>query len=180
MSGDPTKVDFWSGADVYIAPLGSTVPTDLETDWAAAWKPAGLLDGDEGFTWEREVDTADFFAWGGIHVKTTKSKHKRTVTVVMLEDNDVTFDVINPGSTRTTALGVTTSVVKVPESKEFMIGFEMNEGDLRKRRWVKRAAVQSVAEIKESESNPTVYTPTIVLYPEADKTLFTELAGVIA
>lgn len=180
MAGDPTKVDFWSGADVYIAPTGSTVPTDLTTAWDAAWKAVGLLDGDEGFTTARDVTTEDHYAWGGILVKTTKSKHKRSVTFVMLEDNAVTFGLVNPGSTRTTTLGVTTSTIKVPTPDEFMIGFEMNEGSFRKRRWTKRATVESVAEIKEAENAPTVYQATVVLYPEADKTISKELSGTVA
>jgi hypothetical protein len=167
----------WTGADVFIASVGATAPTDITTAWPVAWEPVGLLDGDEGFTWARTEDTNDFYAWGGLLVRTTRSKHKRTVTFVCLEDNDVTFDLINPGSTRGTAVaGVVTSAVKVPVPTEIAIGFEIRDGTKTVRRIVQRAAIESVAEIKESENAPTVYNVTVVLYPQADGTLWTELA----
>lgn len=178
-TGDPTKAALWTGADVYIAELGTAGPTDLTTAWDVAWEPAGLLDGDQGFTWARSEDSTDYYAWGGLLLRTTRSKHKRTVQFVALEDNDVTFDLVNPGSTRGAPVaGVTSSTVKVPQSKQFMIGFELRDGDNIKRRWVKRAEVDVVAEIKESESAMTVYDVTTVLYPEADGTLFYELSGI--
>jgi hypothetical protein len=177
-TGDPTKAALWTGADVFIAPLGTAGPTDLTTAWDVAFEAAGLLDGDEGFTWARAEDTSDFYAWGGLLIRTTRSKHKRTVQFVALEDNDVTFDLVNPGSTRGTPVsGVRTSSVKVPQYTNFMIGFELRDGAKTTRRYCKNATVQEVAEIKESESAPTVYNVTVVLYPEADGTLFTEVSN---
>ncbi|MGC5319313.1 hypothetical protein ACPXB5_11305 [Micromonospora arida] len=181
MAGDPTKAALWSGADVYVnETVGDDGPEDLTTAWAAEWENAGLLDGEEGFEEERDEDSEEYYAWGGILVKKTKSKHKRTIKFVCLEDNLVTFGLVNPGSTRTTATGVTTSVVKVPTGREFAIGFEVRDGKKRKRRIVKRAEVDTVDAVKEAETELTVYTITVVIYPEADGTLYTELSGTIA
>ncbi|RLK22641.1 hypothetical protein DER29_0479 [Micromonospora sp. M71_S20] len=175
--GDPTKVNLWSGADVFIAEVGTADPSDLVTPWAVDWDPVGILDGEEGFTWEREEDSSEFFGWGGILVKKTRSKHKRTVTFVAMEDNPVVFELVNPGSTQTVAGGITTSKVKVPQTREFAIGFELREGTKVRRRMVKRATAEVTGEVKESETEPTVYTITVTLYPEADATLYTELSG---
>lgn len=179
MSGDPTKVGLWTGADVFIAPLGTAEPADLSTPWAVDWDPAGILNGEEGFTWEREEDSSEHYGWGGILVKKTRSKHKRTVSFVAMEDNEVVFDLVNPGSTRTVAGGITTSKVKVPQTKEFAIGFELREGLKVTRRMVKRATAEVDGEIKESETEPTVYKIKVTLYPEANADLYTELAGSI-
>lgn len=180
MAGSAANAALWTNADVYIAPVGSTEPTDVTTAWAVAWEAVGLLDGEEGFTETREEESNDFYAWGGLLVKRTKSKHKRTIKFVALEDNDVVFDLINPGSTRTTTLGVTTSTVKVPSGAEFAIAFETYDGDTKIRRICKRAEVQEVGEVKSSESGLTVYEVTVLLYPESNGTLYKDIKGALA
>lgn len=181
MTGDATNAALWQGADVYINDtVGSAGPTDLTTAWGTGWNGVGLLDGAEGFTEARDQDSSEFYAWGGLLVKKTTSKHKRTIKFVALEDNPIVFALVNPGSTRTTAAGLTTSTVVVPTSEEFAIGFETRDGTKVKRRMVKRAEVEAIADISESEDKLTVYEITVVLYPEADGTLYTELSGTTA
>jgi hypothetical protein len=175
MSGDTANTAIWTGADVYIAPAGTAGPTDVTTPWPAGWNAAGLLDGDEGFTLGRDEESGEFYAWGGILFAKTKSKHKRTIKFVAVEDNDVVFQLVNPGSDRTLAAGVTTSTVKVPLSNDFAIGFETRYGTKIQRRIVDRATVEEIDEIKESETDPTVFGITTVIYPAADGTLYTEI-----
>jgi hypothetical protein len=175
MAGDTANTELWSGADVYIAPAATAGPTDLTTAWAVAWKAVGLLDGESGFAESREDESSDFYAWGGILVRSTQSKHKRTIKFVMLEDNDATFDFLNPGSTRNVATGVETSVVKVPVYPKVAIGFEQTDGTIKKRRIVKNAKITNVGEVVESESGLTVREVTVTLFPEANGTLYTDL-----
>lgn len=179
MAGDTANADLWANADVYIAPTGTTGPSDVTTPYAAGWSAVGLLDGAEGLTETRDHDSNEFFAWGGVLVKKTKSKFKRTIKFVALEDNETVFGLVNPGSTRTKddTTGLTTSVVKVPQSAEFAISFEVRDGDKIKRRTVLRADVEEIGDIKEGEEDLTVYEITVTLYPEADGTLYTELEG---
>ena len=174
MSGDAKQTSLWQGADVYIAPEAATDgPTDLVTAWSAGWELVGLLDGDEGFVEGREDETSEKYAWGGILYKRTSSKHKRTFKFVALEDNDTTFKLVNPGSTRSAAAGIRTGKIKVPTAgARFSIGFELREGTKIKRRIAKHAEVQEVGEIKESEADPTVYEITVVIFPESDGTLY--------
>lgn len=181
MAGDADNVNVWQGADVYINDtVAAAGPTDLTTAWAAGWNAVGLLDGAEGFATGREDEVKEHYAWGGVLVKTTKSKHKRTIKFVCMEDNATTFKLVNPGSpTPTTASGVTTSIIKVPTNVEFAIGFEVRDGDDVKRRIVERASVLEVGEIKESEEEPTVYEVTVVIYPNEDSELYTELSGTV-
>jgi hypothetical protein len=172
MAGNAKETALWGGADVYIGPVGTAGPTDLTTPWADAWDLVGLLDGEEGFTEGREEESAEHYAWGGVLFRRTRSKHKRTFQFVALEDNATVFALVNPGSTRTTAGGVRTGVIKVPTSARFAVGFELRDGTRTKRRYAAEAEVQEVAEIKESETDPTVYDLTVVLFPEADGTLY--------
>lgn len=180
MAGDTTNAKLWAGADVFVDfARTATAPTNVSTAWDAGWEAAGLLDPEEGFTEGREEETSEFWAWGGILVKKAKSRHKRTIKFVALEDNETTFRLVNPGSTRTvdTITGLTTSDVKVPVYEEFAIGFEVHDGNEVRRRIVDRAEIEEIGEVKDSETELTVYEITVVLYPDATGTLYTELSG---
>lgn len=181
MAGDTSNAKLWAGADVYVDfDRSAEAPTDVTTDWATGWEAAGLLDPEEGFTEAREDGTnEEFWAWGGVLVKKARGRHKRTIKFVALEDNETTFRLVNPGSTRDEddTTGVTTSDVKVPKYETFAIGFEVQDGDEIRRRIVDKAEIEEIDEIKDSETNLTVYGITVVLYPSGDGTLYTELSG---
>jgi hypothetical protein len=174
MAGNAENTALWLGADVYIAPESTAGPADTTTAWAVDWDAVGLLDGEDGITEAREGDSTEHYAWGGLLYRRTNSKHKRTFKFVALEDNAVTFGLVNPGSTRSTVGGVRTAKIKAPVAgTRFSVGFEVRDGDKIKRRFAKHAEVIEVAEIKESETEPTVYEITVVVFPEADGTLYT-------
>jgi len=174
MAGDAKNTALWQGADVYIAPENTAGPTDTITAWASAWDVVGLLDGTEGFVEGRDGDSSEKYAWGGILYRRTSSKHKRTFKFVALEDNETTFALVNPGSTRTVASGIRTGQIKVPTTgTRFAIGFEVRDGDKVKRRVAKHAEVQEIGEIKEGEEDPTVYEITVVIFPDSDGLLYT-------
>lgn len=172
MAGDASNTALWQGADVFIAPEGTEGPTDVDTPWGDDWDVVGLLDGADGFTEGRDQDTSEYYAWGGILYRRTSSKHKRSFSFVALEDNAVTFGLINPGSERVSENGVLRGKIKVPTSRRFALGLETRDGNKIKRRIVKHAEVSEVGEIKESESDPTVYNITALVFPEADGTLY--------
>lgn len=176
MAGNAKNTSQWAGADVFIAAPGTAGPADLTSAWPSGWKPAGLLDGEEGFTEARDQESSEKYAWGGILVRKTTSNHKRTIRFVALEDNAVVFGLVNPGSERVTADGVRTSVVKVPVAgTRFAIGFETRDGNRTKRRIVEMAEVEEIGEIKDSETEPTIYDITTVLFPDADGVLYTDI-----
>lgn len=176
MAGNTNNTAIWSGADVYIGKPGAEGPDDVTTPWGADWDVAGLLDGEAGFVEAREEETGEHYAWGGILHKTTRSQHKRTITFTALEDNDVVFQLVNPGSERVAEDGVIRSTVKIPTDRQFAIGLETRTADGRvKRRWARVAAVQEIGEITESETEPTVYEITAVIFPENDQTLWHEV-----
>lgn len=176
MAGNAENTALWLGADVYVAPENTDGPDDIVAAWGATWKAVGLLDGENGITEAREGDSTEHYAWGGLLYRRTNSKHKRTFKFVALEDNDTTFALINPGSTRTVAGGVRTAKIKAPVAgTRFSVGFEVRDGAKIKRRFAKHAEVTDVAEIKESETDPTVYEITVVVFPESDGTLYTTI-----
>lgn len=179
MAGTVSNTALWGNADVYVAPASSLGPINVVQAYAAPWVAVGLLDGDEGFTMSQENETSDHYAWGGLLVRRTRSKHKRTIKFVCLEENAAVFGIVNPGSaTPTSAAGLTTRTVKVPTNPEIALSFEVRDGYNVKRRTVKRCQVSEVGEVKDSEADLLAYEITVTLLPESDGTLFVELQGV--
>jgi len=175
MAGTSANTSLWTGADVYLAAANATGPTDTTTAWAVAWTAVGLLDGETGFVEGRSDDSNDFYAWGGTLVKTYKTHHKRTVKFTMLETNAAVFGLLNPGSTTTTASGLTTNVLKTPTWGRIGIGFEVTDGTVVKRRFAKQAMITDISDVVDKETALTAYEVTVTLYPDAAGTIYTEL-----
>jgi hypothetical protein len=175
-TGNAAETELWTGADVYYAPLGTVGPTDLTADWAAAWLPLGLLDGSDGIDEKRDQSTSENYAWGGLLYRRTVSKQKRSFTFTALEDNDNVFLLANPGSTTASATGVRSRTIKTPVSgTRFALGLELRDGDRIKRVTIPTCEVDSVDDVKASETDPTVYKFTVDVYPAADGTLYSSI-----
>jgi hypothetical protein len=166
MSGDPTKASIWNDADVYVAPLGTPIPSNINEKFGSAWGLVGLLDGDDGIPESRDMSSDDFFAWGSILVRTARRQFVLTRKFTALEDNAVTAGLIWPGSTPTERF--------VPNlTNRFMIAFETWDG-AEKRRVITTlgAEVDEVGDITDSESDLTKYEITVKIYPNGAKKLF--------
>lgn len=175
MAGDTANPRIWLGADVFVAPVGTTAPTDLTTALNASFKALGLLS-EDGMTESREQDSEDKHAYGGLLVRTVRSKHKRTIKVTALEDNLVVWGLVNPGSTAATASGVTTRTVKVPSASDPRAWvLELVDGAVKKRRAIPKGEVVEVADVTISDSEISMYELTIVVYPAADATLYKDI-----
>lgn len=180
MAGDTANPRVWLDADVYTAPLGSTAPTDVSSDWDSAWEPVGLLS-EDGMTESRDETQTDHRAWGGILVRTTRSQHKRTFTVTALEDNPVVYELVNPGSSSETvegtegALDVTTREIVTPKSAPKAFGFELIDGDYTKRLIIPRGEIFSVGQVSASETAMSMYELQVTVYPAADGVLYQEI-----
>lgn len=159
MSGDPSNANIWPDADVYVAPLGTASPADIDTDFSASWDLVGLLDGEQGFTQSRDEDVNDLFAWGGILVRTSRKNYIQTVTFTALEDNDVTRDLVWPGSDATQ--------IVVPRPDRILIAFETREDDKVKRLISAYQAEVSVnADIVDKEDDLTKYELLARIFPD--------------
>ena len=176
MAGDTDNPRIWINADVYVADVGVTAPTTTTEALDPEYEPLGLL-GEDGMTESREEDVTDHHAWGGILVRTTRSKHKRTVKVIALEDNDVVWRLVNPGSTAAGgAQATTTRTVVVPTGsnrKAFL--FELVDGDITKRLVIDTGEVTEVGDVVKKDNELTKYELTITVYPDADGVLYREL-----
>lgn len=177
MAGDISNPRFWVNADVYVANVGTTAPTDVSAAWGAGWDNVGLLT-EDGMTESRNEDVADHYAYGGILIRTTRAKHKRTLAFGALEENDVVFGLVNPGSTRgAPASGVVTATIKVPGPNPKAFGLELRDGPIIKRRFIPKGEVVAVADTTISDNAPVSFGLTVNIYPASDGTLYYDVSN---
>ncbi|MFE0447342.1 phage tail tube protein [Streptomyces fungicidicus] len=176
MSGNTANPRLWEGADLWTAPLGTALPTDLVTEMTTvpAWEAVGLLS-EDGASESRDEDSSDFYAWGGKLVRVKRSKHKRTITVTCLEDNLVVFGLVNPGSEVTTVNGVNTRKIKIPKSEKVAFCLELQDGDITRRRFIPTGEVTNVGEVALSDSALQAFELTITIFPDADDVLYHDI-----
>ncbi len=174
MAGDVANPRLWEGADLWTAPVGTALPTDLATPMGSTWSAVGLLS-EDGASESRDEDTSDFYAWGGKLIRTQRSKHKRQIKVTALEDNLTVFGLVNPGSTVSTTAGVNTRTVKIPKSEKRAFVLELRDGDITKRRSIPTGEVTEVGEVTLSESDLQAFELTITIYPDVNDVLYVDI-----
>lgn len=175
MSGDTDNPRIWLNGEVYVAPVGSTAPTNVVTALAAAWDALGLLS-EDGLTESIAEDSTDHYAWGGILVRTTRSKHKRTFVVTALEETATVMELWNPGSIMAGPTGgVTTTSVYVPSPDPRAFVFEAVDGTITKRIYIPRGEVTARGDVKYVENEMAMRELTITVYPDSTGLLYQEI-----
>lgn len=176
MAGDTTFPRVWINSDVYVAPVGSTAPTNVASSLDAAYLAVGLLS-EDGLTESREEESTDHYARGGILVRTTRSKHKRTFKFTCLESNPTVNAIVNPGSTATTTTGVTTRVQYVPDPAPKAWVFEEVDGSYTRRLVIAKGEVSNVGEVKSNDGEMTMFELTVTVYPSTAGVLYREITN---
>lgn len=101
MAGDASNIRSWETGDVYIFDpdvtfVGAThIPGDIDDALHAAWLPAGLMLGTPGVSMARQVERTDVNSWQQGRVKEKVKNPKTDITFTLLEDNDVTADLVD-------------------------------------------------------------------------------------
>ncbi len=168
MAGDTTKARLWANADIWIADsLATANPVDANTAFGAGWTLAGLLDGDDGMPESRDEDVNDYFAWGGILVRTARNHFKLTKSFTALEDNPTTRALLWPGST--------SSQIVVPVPVPRKIAFETRDtsaGVILRRITRNYSIIALDGDRDENETDLTKAKFAAVIYPDASGVLF--------
>lgn len=177
MAGTTANARIWLLGDVYTAPTGTSGPTDVTTGLNAAFKAVGLLSADDGLVQSSEEDVTDHHAWGGILVRTTRSKHIRTFKFSCLEDNTVVFGLVAPGSTATDNGTITHRTHKVPttNSKSFVI--QNTDGLIVRRLHIPTAEAFLDGDIETNEEGIETRSLLVKIYPASDGVLFHEYSN---
>lgn len=161
------KVNLWGYGQVWInKDLNAPNPTDINTnfDEAAGWFEVGILDGDAGFADTRSVDKADYFGWGRGVVRVSRKNFKLEKAFTALENNDVTWDLCWPGSSK--------SEIKVPEVQPIKIAFATRDGKTKERLITRNYAEVDPGDQTYGESDITKIPLTATIYADDDKVLF--------
>ncbi|MEU1506429.1 hypothetical protein [Kitasatospora sp. NPDC005748] len=168
MSGNTGNARLWTDADVWVASsLATANPTDANTPFGAGWNLIGLLDGDDGMPESRDEDTADYYAWGGIIVRTSRKNFKLTKSFSALEDNAYTRALLWPGSS--------SSQIVVPKPVNTKIAFETRDAStgLTERLITRNYAVITLdgdRDVNETDLSKSTFAA--VIYPDSAGVLF--------
>jgi hypothetical protein len=177
MAGDAANPRIWQSGDVYYGPIGTTAPTDTSTALNAAYKAVGLLS-EDGLTESREEDSNDYYAWGGVLIRTVRSRHRRTFSFVALESNKDLWTLINPGSAvPITATGTTTRIVKVPIANPQAFVFHMVDGTVTRRIAIPRGEVTEIGDIQMGQTDLEMRELTVTVYSDSTGVLYREITN---
>lgn len=159
-----------TGGCLYVAPSGTTLPTDAETALAAAFEELGFAS-DDGITNSNSSESTEIKAWGGQTVlvvntdksdefsfKLIESLNETTLKTVYGEDN-ITVDSTN-GTIAITVNGDTV------EAKVFVIELALSDGSA-KRIVIPKGTISELGEITYKDDEATGYELTIKALPDS-------------
>lgn len=156
-----------SGA-VFVAPIGSTLPTDATKALDTKFVCLGYVS-EDGVTNEVETDTEDIKAWGGDTVRTVRTSRKETFTMSFIESNmDVLKLVYGSANVTGTSMDALTVKHTNAENERMQFVIEVVLTDQRiKRIVIPVGQVTEVGEISYKDDEAIAYECTISTFPDA-------------
>jgi hypothetical protein len=159
---------------IYIAPFGTTGPTDISTALAGTYKGAGYI-GEDGVTEGGERSTTKIKAWGGDVVKVVQDEHSLTYTFTFLEtlNADVLKAVYGTSNVSTTSATSSAGTIhKVSVTGDVLphiaLVFEIKDGDARIRISAPDAQITEVGEITYADSDVIGYEVTVECFADGN------------
>jgi hypothetical protein len=173
MAGDPNNVRIWETGDVYVFDPEVTfsavthLPANIDAALHAAWLPAGLMLGDPGVEFPRDIEKTEVNSWQAKRVRTKYKNGKVDANFSLMEDNAVTEDLLDSAN--------------VPTSKKRFLAFvfvDVDTGHV-ERRFTKAKADCWVTNDNHPE-DPDARPVECSLYPDATNAIFTIQEGIPA
>lgn len=155
------------GGAIYVAPTGTTLPTDATTTLDAAFENLGYIS-EDGVTQNITRDSESIKAWGGDTVLTSQTDFAETFSFRMIEAlnlaaKKVTFGADNVTGTLATGVTVKTNAKELP-AQSYVI--EMVQNGHLVRKVIPNAKVTELGEIQYVDGQAVGYEPTITALPD--------------
>lgn len=181
MSNNVTAAKPKFGGAVYVAPTGTTLPTDATTALNEAFTTLGYIS-DAGLVNSTEINTETKKAWGGDEVLELFQGRTDSFNFTLIEALDVNVLKLVYGAdnvTGTLVSGITINVKSNIELPEQVMVVEMNmKGNTVKRIVIPCATVTNVGDITYSDSDVVGYDTTVKAAPDtAGNTHYEYISG---
>lgn len=167
-----------SGA-VYVAPKGTTLPTDATTNLADDYVCLGYVS-EDGLENANEMDVADIKAWGGniVYRSLTELTDNFSLALIESENAEVLKAVYGADNVTVADGGAITVLVKAEDPTEQVWIFELAlRGGKAKRIVIESGAITSREAITYNDSDAVAYGITVSAYPDANGITHKEFIG---
>ena len=152
------------GGAIYIAPVGSTLPTDATATLDNEFKELGYAS-EDGLTNNNTPESDTIKAWGGDTVLTLMTSREDTFAVTLIEATNIEVLKLVYGDdnvTGTLATGIAiTANTKDLEEHAFVIDMVLKDGAA-KRIVIPQAKVSEIGEIAYTDSDAVGYETTLM------------------
>lgn len=158
------------GGSIYVAPLGTTLPTDANTTLNEAFKQMGYAS-EDGIVNNNSPESTNIKAWGGDTVLTVQSSKEDTYQFTLIEVLNVDVLKFVYGSTNVTG-DLNNGIEIHANSKDseicsIVIDMELTQGVL-KRVVIPKAKISEVGEISYTDEDAIGYQTTVAALPDSD------------
>lgn len=158
-----------SGA-VFVAPLGTTLPTDATTALGGSYTCLGYVS-DAGLENNNEMDVSEIKAWGGaiVYRSLTGLNDNFALALIESENIDVLKNVYGDGNVTVDGSGNATVNIITEDPQEKVWVFELSlRGGRAKRIVIPDGAVTARETITYNDSDAIQYGITVSAYPDAN------------
>lgn len=153
---------------VYVAPVGTTVPTSTSAGLAAGFVDVGYIS-EDGVTEGNANDTNDIVAWqNGDIVRRVQTSYDFTVAFTMIETNEASLALFYGNFTH--GPGVTDGIVQVTGVQSGRIAVVINviDGTRLIRTVLPSAQITERGDVSHVNGDAISYPVTITAYPDAN------------
>lgn len=151
---------------VFIAPVGTALPTDATTAINATFKEIGYIS-DDGIKNSTDIDTDSIKAWGGTKVLELQNSKDDSFEFTMIEAMNVNVLKAVYGSANVTGTDAATGIsinVNADEAEEFSWVIDMvYRNDFLKRIVIPQGKVSKLGDITYNDSDAVGYDATLAL-----------------
>lgn len=179
MANDADNVRVALTGSIYMAPKGSTAPTDLDTAWDAAWLDLGFMS-DDGVAMEYSTDVEDINAWQSLSpVRRVLTSVDMTLGFTAIELKSRTVTAYFPGATITNVSGAIQrlDIPAAPGPQEFSFGLEWIDGAIKNRLVVARGEITGRESITLGRSSAVALGMTVSAYASSAPEIATWLSN---